>query len=99
MTDANRQQLSKLLNLDFPYDWSNSQMSENTFIRVALTYCRFDDILKVCGHFTIERVDAELDSLRGAGVSQDIIKKTTGIMDRIKRGYELAMHQNTGDSC
>ena len=48
---------SKLLNTEFPYDWSNSQMTASAFIRKVLKASRFNDVLKIVSYFGF---DAEI---------------------------------------
>ena len=55
--------LSQQLHLEFPYDWSNPQINESTFIRLVLEKTRFNDILRVAHHFSIERLESEAEKL------------------------------------
>jgi HTH-type transcriptional regulator / antitoxin HipB len=54
--------LSEKLGLDFPYDWSNLDMSEESFIHAVLKKGRFMDILKTTHYFGLERVETEAKS-------------------------------------
>jgi len=78
--------LSKQLQLEFPYDWSNPQMEESTFIRLVLEKTRFNDMLRVTHYFGIERVESEAEKLAGTPQAS-IIKKLLG---RIRTGIQRA---------
>jgi len=81
--------LSKQLNLEYPYDWSNPNMDKSTFIRLVLERTRFNDILRVTHHFGIERIESEVEKL--ADIPQlTLIKK---LLDRIRIGMQRARNQ------
>ncbi|NOY66299.1 MAG: hypothetical protein GXP13_02670 [Gammaproteobacteria bacterium] len=80
------ERLSKRLNLEFPYDWSNPEMNESTLISLVLEKARFNDILSIAHYFGIERIAAEANNF--ADTPQSIlINKYLG---RIKKGIALA---------
>ncbi len=80
--------LSELLDTEYPYDWSNSKMSEGLFIRKALKAQRFNDILKVVGYFGFNRVADELPYL-----DETIINKVISLLTRIQKGFLLSKCQ------
>ena len=57
------ERLSTLLNLSFPYDWSNSDIDENVFILRILEGCFIEDIVKCVHHFGIQRVFSVLQMI------------------------------------
>lgn len=80
---------SKLLNTEFPYDWSNSQMSESVFIRRVLKASRFNDVLKAVGYFGFDRVCNELPCMEDKAANNKIIS----VLLRIQKGMLLARCQ------
>jgi len=80
---------SKLLNTEFPYDWSNSQMNEQVFIRSVLKASRFNDVLKTVDYFGFDAVSNELPCLKDAAAKDKII----AILLRIQKGMLLARCQ------
>ncbi len=50
------QRLSARLNLQFPYDWSNSQMSEVLLIDKIVEKYRFNDLMIISFYFGLPRV-------------------------------------------
>ncbi len=81
---------SKLLNTEFPYDWSNSQMSESVFIRRVLKASRFNDVLKLVSYFGFDTVSNELPCLKDAAASN----KTISMLLRIQKGMLLSRCQD-----
>ncbi len=80
---------SKLLNTEFPYDWSNSKMNEQVFIRSVLKASRFNDVLKTVDYFGFDTVSNELPCLKDAAAKDKII----AILLRIQKGMLLARCQ------
>jgi len=80
---------SKLLNTEFPYDWSNSQMNERVFIRSVLKASRFNDILKTVDYFGFDAVSNELPCIKDEAAKDKIIS----ILLRIQKGMLLARCQ------
>lgn len=79
---ANATNLAQMLGTDFPYDWSNSRMSEEVFIRKVLMRGRYQDVLKIVGYFGFDRVCNEL-----VGVQDGTLKERLGgILSRILMG-------------
>lgn len=81
---------SKLLNTEFPYDWSNSQMSESVFIRKVIKASRFNDVLKIAAFFGFDKVSNELPCLKDETASSKII----AMLLRIQKGILLARCQH-----
>ena len=63
MPGPGHERLSTLLNLSFPYDWSNSNIDENIFILRVLEDCFIEDIVKCVHHFGIQRVFSALQNI------------------------------------
>lgn len=63
MPGPGHERLSTLLNLSFPYDWSNSNIDENIFILRVLEDCFIEDIVKCVHHFGIQRVFSVLQMI------------------------------------
>jgi len=80
---------SKLLHTEFPYDWSNSQMSAPIFIRHVLKASRFNDILKIVTYFGFDTVCNELPSIK----DDVIVDKLISILLRIQKGILQARCQ------
>ena len=78
--------LSQKLNLEFPYDWSNSQLNESTFIQHVLRKSRFNDVLRIVNHFGLSRVESEaalfVDTPQGTFI--------TKLLNHIRIGIERA---------
>jgi len=90
LSDVNKtHSYSKLLHTEFPYDWSNSQMSESVFIRKVLKAGRFNDILKAVTYFGFDTLCNELPGIKD-GVTID---KVISILLRIQKGMLQARCQ------
>jgi len=86
----NTKRLSERLNFEFPYDWSNPNISESVFIYRVLEKTRFNDILTVVYCFGFEKIEQQTENF--ADLAQyEIINK---YLKRIKKGYELAGNIN-----
>ncbi len=81
---------SKFLSTEFPYDWSNSQMSESVFIRKVLKAGRFNDVLKIVSYFGFDTVRNELHCVKDAAASNKLI----AMLLRIQKGMLLACCHN-----
>lgn len=84
--NSNISQLSRRLNLEFPYDWSNPAMDESTLIALVLEKARFNDLLKVVHHFGISRIVSELEKQPDLP-NTELINK---YLQRIKKGIALS---------
>ncbi len=87
---SNETPYSQRLKTEFPYDWSNSRMSSALFIRKVLQAHRFNDMLKVVGHFGFDQVSRELATLGDPAK----IEKAADILARIYKGMLLARAQD-----
>jgi len=74
--------LSQTLGLDFPYDWSNPDMNEDTFIHHVLEKSRFMDVLRLTRHYGLNRVE----TAALAFVETPHGQRLTQILDRIRAG-------------
>lgn len=78
--------LSKKVALDFPYDWSNPNISEEALIAKVLDKARFMDVSRVFAHFGHERVKAVAQDF-----SIDLAHGVLGaLMPGIERGAQYA---------
>jgi transcriptional regulator with XRE-family HTH domain len=78
--------LSKKISLDFPYDWSNPNISEDALIAKVLDKARFMDVSRVFAYFGAERVKAVAEDF-----SIDLQHGVLGaLMPSIKRGEQYA---------
>jgi transcriptional regulator with XRE-family HTH domain len=77
--------LSQKISLDFPYDWSNPNISEEALIAKVLDKARFMDVSRVFAYFGHERVKA---------VAQDFsIDLQHGVLGALMPGIERgALH-------
>ena len=82
---------SKLLSTEFPYDWSNSQMSSSIFIRKVLKASRFSDVLKIVSYFGFDTVSNELPCLKDDATASN---KIVSMLLRIQKGMLLARCQS-----
>ena len=73
---------SRLLATEFPYDWSNRHMDSSTFIRQVLAAGRFEDVLRVAGHFGFDRTGRELAGLEDATARA----RAAGMLSRVYLG-------------
>jgi len=77
---------SETLGLDFPYDWSNSGMSEDVFIHSVLKKARFMDIMRLVQHYGI----ASIETAAQAFADDPCEHRLTQILARIRIGYAKA---------
>jgi len=77
---------SETLGLDFPYDWSNSGMSEDVFIHSVLKKARFMDIMRLVQHYGIEPIETAAQAFADAPCEH----RLTQILARIRIGYAKA---------
>jgi len=92
LTQVNKSdRLSQRLNLEFPYDWSNPDLDDSTFIQLVLAKTRFNDILRIAHYFGFDRIELEsrsfVDTPQG-----NVIKK---LLSRIQAGIKLAKNAST----
>ncbi len=80
--------LSQRLNLEFPYEWSNPDLDESTFIHLVLEKTRFNDILRIAHYFGIERIESE-SRYFVAAPQERVINK---LLARIRTGIERAQN-------
>lgn len=79
--------LSQELGLDFPYDWSNPEMSEDIFIHHVLKKGRFMDVLRLTGYYGIDRIEAAAQAFAEA----PNWPRLGQILERIRIGKARAM--------
>lgn len=81
--------LSDKLNLEFPYDWSNPNMSDSALIVSVLEKTRFNDVLSIAHHYGIERIESEVKNNTKGHITKILDK----YLSRIKKGILLASAQ------
>jgi hypothetical protein len=78
---------SRDLGLDFPYDWSNQTMDEDTLIYAVLEKARFMDVLHLVQHFGTERIETlaanHMASLPNWPRLQQILERIREAKDRL----------------
>ncbi len=80
------QSLSDQLALEYPYHWSNPDISNAVFIRMVLAKTRFNDILKITHHFGIALIEAETSHFCDTPQHEIILK----LLSHIRAGIKLA---------
>jgi hypothetical protein len=78
---------SEQLNLSFPYDWSNPDISDEVLILTVLRRGIYEDICRVCAYFgfaDVERLASHLNGAVGEGLS------LPRMIDNIKKGFARA---------
>ena len=79
---------SERLGLDFPYDWSNADISDTALIGAVLGRARFMDVSKIFAHFGMQRVQAV-----AAELAIDLHTGVLGaLMPGIQRGVARVSH-------
>lgn len=69
---------------DFPYDWSNpGHMSDDVLIMKVLKRLHFEDIVRLCKRFGVERIDQEIKSDFYDDVRDDLLE----MMETIHEAY------------
>lgn len=74
------------LGLDFPYDWSNAAMPDETLIAKVLQRARFNDVSKVFAHFGVAKVE-QVAQAHGLDLQAGVLG---ALMPGIRRGVQLA---------
>lgn len=75
--------------LSFPYNWANSNMSEETLIACVLRKNRFQDVIRICAQYGLDRVSAV-----AAGIKDpDIRAAAEQTLKRIRIGKEMAREE------
>ena len=77
---------SKNLDLDFPYDWSNSNLDSSTLITRVLEKARFTDILAIAKEYGIDKVEEEVKTFTEHPQFNTLNK----YLSRIKAGAQRA---------
>lgn len=80
------QRLSQRLALEFPYDWSNPDLDDKTLIRKVAAKGRFNDLLRIVGHFGLDRVQGVAEALDEAQARE----KALAVLQRIEAGMRRA---------
>jgi transcriptional regulator with XRE-family HTH domain len=84
-TQVPTNQTSHKLGLDFPYDWSNPGMPEDTLIAKVLEKARFADVSRIFAHFGHDRVTQ---------TAQDFgIDLSSGVLGSLMPSIELGRSQ------
>jgi transcriptional regulator with XRE-family HTH domain len=69
---------------DFPYDWSNpGQLPDDVLIMKVLKRLHFEDIVRLCKRFGVERIDQEIKSDFYDDVRDDLLE----MMEIIHEAY------------
>lgn len=79
-------------NLEFAYDWSNPQMTDETLIRKVVEKRRFHDLAVICKKFGLDEVRR---------IADDKIKTSPSLrraFDNIEQGFTQAHAQTTAPS-
>lgn len=76
--------------LSFPYNWANSNMSEETLIAGVLRKNRFQDVISICAQYGLDRVSAVASGIK----DPDIRAAAEQTLKRIRIGKEMA-HEET----
>lgn len=78
---------SEQLDLSIPYDWSNSNISDDVLIEKALERHYFQDVAKLCVHFGLERVNRVfMDRIASRSDNALTVAILTRMLRNIKRG-------------
>ena len=77
------QRLSQRLDLQFPYDWSNSKMSEDVLINKVLEKSRFEDVMRVAYYYGFLRINQTANQLYNGAVSV----RLSSILKNIEVGF------------
>jgi len=78
--------LSEQLNLEFPYDWSNPDIDDSTFIRLVLAKTRFNDILRIAHYFGLPHIETELRHFSDQPQYTTLLK----LISHIREGIQIA---------
>lgn len=78
---------SELLELSFPYDWSNPDISDESLIFSILKRGIFEDLCKACAYFGIEKIEIVLNESFFSAQEEKDIKNS---ILNIKRGFDRA---------
>jgi len=80
---------SKMIGLEFPYDWSNSDISDEVLIDSVLRKSRFMDILKLCSFYGIDKVESIADKIP----DRQKLVEVKGILSNIRVGRRKALYE------
>lgn len=69
---------STQLNLSFPYDWSNPDISDEALILNVLRRGIYTDICRICAHFGFADVERLASSLRGSAIGNTSLSRMLG---------------------
>ncbi|MFV2061813.1 MAG: helix-turn-helix domain-containing protein [Gammaproteobacteria bacterium] len=81
--------LSQHLEMEFPYHWSNPDMTNTAFIHSVLAKTRFNDILRITHYFGLSRIETETMHFVDTAQYNTILK----LLSHIREGIKIA--QNT----
>ncbi|MCZ6803531.1 MAG: hypothetical protein O7D86_06275 [Proteobacteria bacterium] len=85
--EASGERLSRLLNLDGLYDWSNQNMSADVLILRVLEDANLDDVIRVSRYFGIDRIKLIAKKVDPASIAVSILKR---MIPNIEKGFEEA---------
>src|SRR3569623_495228 len=69
---------SQKLGLDFPYDWSNSLMDDQTLIEKVLDRNRFEDVARITSHYGLQEIES-VASKSPFSTRQDVTRSLSNI--------------------
>jgi len=78
---------SAQLNLSFPYDWSNPDISDDALILNVLKRGLYADICRVCAYFGFDVVERLASGLRESVIGN---MSLTRMLNNIKQGFARA---------
>jgi hypothetical protein len=78
---------STQLNLSFPYDWSNPNISDDALIINVLSRGHYSDICRICAYFGFDVVDRLASSENGVLISNSSLER---MLANIQKGFDRA---------
>lgn len=85
-----KQSKSMTLNLSFPYDWSNPDISDDALILSVLNRCIFEDVCRVARKYGIAHIRALYEGMPRDDVGDAILGR---MLKNIQIGLERNGHQ------
>lgn len=76
-------------NLSFPYNWANTNMSDEALIASVLRKNRFQDVMSICAQYGIDKVSAVAAGIKDT----DIRAEAEQTLKRINIGKEMAREE------
>jgi len=78
------------MELSFPYDWSNPEISDFALIWKVLEHEIFEDVMRICWYFGIDAIRAVHQKMPHNDLRDLVLMR---MMNNIQKGFDIAQKE------